>query len=255
MKIQAVTFDLWQTLIADTLELRDKRDNLRNIKMREVLYSAGFDFNVEKISSANSNVLARLTETWLKNRDENIPFHLTTFLNELKISSFHKLDKSFIKDLENAYVSILMDVPPVLVKNAKSVLIDLRNSGFKLGLICNTGRIPGSTLRVLLSEFNILEYFTFLCFSNEQGIRKPCREIFEYVLEKLGSEPSKAVHVGDNPGTDIQGAKNTGIKGVLFTGALFNQDSIKQEDYSCTDLIIDDLNQLPGLLKILDKRD
>jgi len=50
----------------------------------------------------------------------------------------------------------------------------------------------------------------------ELGGLKPCREVFLRLLGTVGVEPSPSVYmVGDRQDTDIQGAENAGISGML----------------------------------------
>ena len=58
------------------------------------------------------------------------------------------------------------------------------------------------------------EYFQVLVFSDEVAWAKPNIRIFRHTLGQLGLEPQEAVHVGDDPITDVIGARKTGMKAV-----------------------------------------
>jgi FMN phosphatase YigB (HAD superfamily) len=83
-------------------------------------------------------------------------------------------------------------------------------------VISNTGRTPGRVLRHLLADAGLLECFHVLAFSDEAGIRKPAAAIFHRVLDQVGVEPKAAVHVGDDPVTDVAGARAVGMRVIHY---------------------------------------
>src|SRR5438270_183071 len=84
-----------------------------------------------------------------------------------------------------------------LVNGADEVLQRLRGQ-YALGLISNTGRTPGSALRIILEKLNLIHYFDVMVFSNEHGECKPQLSIFEAVRSTLGLEFNEMLFVGDN---------------------------------------------------------
>jgi len=68
----------------------------------------------------------------------------------------------------------------------------------------------------LLDKFGLREFFDVILVSGEINKRKPSPEIFERALNALGVDAAKAVFVGDMPGLDVKGAKDTGIKAILI---------------------------------------
>jgi putative hydrolase of the HAD superfamily len=52
--------------------------------------------------------------------------------------------------------------------------------------------------------------------SAEAGVRKPSEGIFRLALEKAGVRPEEAVHVGDLPEEDGEGARRAGLRPVLI---------------------------------------
>ena len=89
---------------------------------------------------------------------------------------------------------------------------------YKLGLISDTGYSPGTHLRKLMKDNDILDYFTSFSFSNETGVSKPHEKAFNTILHELNINPSHSLHIGDIERTDVVGANNTGMISVLFTG-------------------------------------
>jgi putative hydrolase of the HAD superfamily len=56
-----------------------------------------------------------------------------------------------------------------------------------------------------------------MLFSDEIGIRKPNKQIFQTAAEKSKTQPCSIVHVGDNLKCDVWGAKNAGFKAIHFS--------------------------------------
>jgi len=66
----------------------------------------------------------------------------------------------------------------------------------------------------LLAAFHVTKFFDLMIFSEEVGIRKPDRKIFNMAACGLMVTPCEVVHVGDNLKSDACGAKNVGFKAV-----------------------------------------
>jgi putative hydrolase of the HAD superfamily len=67
----------------------------------------------------------------------------------------------------------------------------------------------------LLQNLELARHFEVLSISARVGFQKPHPAIFEHALELLGISPGDAVHVGDDPTTDVVGARRAGIEPVL----------------------------------------
>lgn len=84
---------------------------------------------------------------------------------------------------------------------------------YRLLLLSNTNEIHFRQFSPDCRElFNI---FGKLYLSYEIGLRKPNREIYEYVLKDSGLRAGECLFIDDTP-ENIEGAKKTGIDSVLF---------------------------------------
>ncbi len=101
----------------------------------------------------------------------------------------------------------------VPIPGAKEALEALRNRGLRLAVVSNgDGQAPRR-----LREAGMAEYFEEIIDSGNVGVEKPDPRIFLLTLEKLGVEPSRAVHVGDFYQVDVLGARKAGLKeGILI---------------------------------------
>lgn len=59
-------------------------------------------------------------------------------------------------------------------------------------------------------------YFSIIISADEVGLSKPHPAPFVTALERAGVEPQQAVHIGDHPGDDIQGALDVGMHTLWF---------------------------------------
>lgn len=66
-------------------------------------------------------------------------------------------------------------------------------------------------LRPILADLGLAHCFTQLCLSSELGADKPDPFIFESALKLAGVSADEALHVGDDPVRDWQGAEAAGI--------------------------------------------
>ncbi|MGH9395340.1 MAG: HAD family hydrolase, partial [Terriglobia bacterium] len=88
----------------------------------------------------------------------------------------------------------------------------LRGRGYFLGVVSNAlGQIEAQLQRVGLAAC-----FEFILDSHIVGVEKPHPEIFQLALARCGFSPSEALFVGDLYSTDIGGAQNAGLNGVLI---------------------------------------
>jgi FMN phosphatase YigB (HAD superfamily) len=118
-----------------------------------------------------------------------------------------------------AALEVVVDATPFRVApGALSVLAELRELGYQVGVISNTVGEPGRFLRPILRRLGFDRFVGTYAFSDEHPWTKPAPELFFTVLTALGSEPAAAVHVGDG-WSDVEGARRAGFAGtVLFTG-------------------------------------
>ncbi len=92
------------------------------------------------------------------------------------------------------------------------VLRDLRGRGLKIGVVSNWD----SRLQTISDGLGLSDLVDFLVISAQAGVRKPDPAIFRIALEKAGVRPEDAVHVGDLPEEDAEGARRAGLRPYLI---------------------------------------
>ena len=68
----------------------------------------------------------------------------------------------------------------------------------------------------MLERSGIGDRFDAVVTSARAGARKPDPEIFATALRLAGCEPAEALHVGDTPAEDVEGATAAGIAALLI---------------------------------------
>ena len=111
---------------------------------------------------------------------------------------------------------------------------------FRLGLVSNAQSL---FTRPELEQLGLRPFFDPLVISSEVGVRKPGREIFERALATAGTDPAHALHVGDDPHADVEGAAALGIRTCLVGPAVR-----RAELRVAPDLRADSVAELPALL-------
>jgi putative hydrolase of the HAD superfamily len=93
-----------------------------------------------------------------------------------------------------------------------AVLDALRAGGVRVGVISNWDtRLPE-----LLRQLDLARRFDALVYSSAVGVEKPDSRIFRRALRELGVEAGAALHVGDNPLEDVEGALAAGLRALLL---------------------------------------
>jgi putative hydrolase of the HAD superfamily len=95
---------------------------------------------------------------------------------------------------------------------AEPMLIRLKDSGLKLGVISNFDY----RLYRILDGLNLKRHFDSITISSEAGYAKPRRELFEAALSRLEVAAEDALHVGDSEHLDFEGARAAGLASVLI---------------------------------------
>ncbi|MFC7375002.1 MULTISPECIES: HAD family hydrolase [unclassified Brachybacterium] len=89
-----------------------------------------------------------------------------------------------------------------------------RQRGIVVGIVSNT--ISGRGVREILEDYGISAHIGPAAYSDEIGVRKPGRAIFEAALEALPSDRADVVYVGDKALNDGRGGRDAGIGTVCL---------------------------------------
>lgn len=197
---KVLTFDIWNTLL-------DLKSFYRILS--------------EKISQAESKdeeeVFKKINEAYkkaLKMRLEGnfrriIIDSAEVFSSEIGITS-ESLFRAVSGAIEDPRISSLA------YSDALPALSSLKKMNMRLVLLGNVMFWPGMVTRIILMKNGILDYFDFSIFSDEVGVSKPSKEMFDMVSKKFNCNNSEIIHVGDSLENDFAGALLAGAKAVLI---------------------------------------
>ncbi len=214
--IKAIAFDLWETVITNTSDASRAHERLRLEQMEQILADRGFAATAERIHRAYGRVWYRCQELyWSVDQDIPCRTQIDHFLEELELERT-TLDEATLAALEEAYAMAAVEILPSIIGGAQEVLSELKQRGYLLGLISNTGRTPGYALRTVLERLGLAQFFDAMVFSDEHGECKPRRSIFENLRLALHVSFDEMLFVGDNLYVDVHGAQRCGMIGVHF---------------------------------------
>jgi putative hydrolase of the HAD superfamily len=96
--------------------------------------------------------------------------------------------------------------------NAVGTLAQLKNQGYKLGLLSNCSiEIP-----ILWQETAFASLIDNPIFSSREGLKKPDPRIYHLACERLGVAPEDCLYVADGENHELKAAAEVGIHPVLI---------------------------------------
>ncbi len=156
-------------------------------------------------------------------------------LDEAGFPQEQLLEKS--KALDPLYLSIL-GTKTRLVDGAREMLQYLKDKGYRIGMISN-GFYEVQYRKMRSSQVD--HFFEVVVLSDDLGVNKPDRRIFDHALKKAGATAETSVIVGDNPDTDIAGALAAGWRAVFFNPK-------GENDVNNDAIVITHLNEIESIL-------
>lgn len=99
-----------------------------------------------------------------------------------------------------------------LFEGSEKVLSYLQKK-YTLHIISN-GFKETTLIKMDLCKLN--PYFTNVVISEDVGVNKPDKAIFEHALKKAGAQKEESIMIGDSIEADIRGAQDFGMKAIFF---------------------------------------
>ncbi|MHA2244478.1 MAG: HAD-IA family hydrolase [Candidatus Hodarchaeales archaeon] len=188
----------------------------------------------------------RKAETWvLFRRKPGLLFtdldqrkYQNVFYGQLGIKSRKKINQIERKIAEQ------LEMDFVLEKGAKMLLSILKQK-YQIGLISNWD----DSMRDILQDLGILDYFDSITLSEDVGVSKPDLEIFRSALADFSDiKPKETVYVGDDYQNDIIPAQKMKMFAILYDkGSAGMHGRPFQTEARC--IKIKELMELPNILK------
>lgn len=100
-------------------------------------------------------------------------------------------------------------------------LIYLKSQGYRLAVISN-----GITIKQWekLVRLNVYSFFDAVITSEEVGVEKPHKLIYDVALRKMNGNPEKSVMIGNKLKEDGLGAVNAGMSAILVNSDVTEED-------------------------------
>lgn len=86
---------------------------------------------------------------------------------------------------------------------------------------------------VKLRSAGLTNFFIEVVSADTIGYQKPSREIFDYVIDKIGASCDECIMIGDNLEADVKGALNAGIDCVFFNPSGTRHQTKTTYEISC----------------------
>ncbi len=138
---------------------------------------------------------------------------------DLRVGRFLRaLNKYGIDDFKiaecysTAYIALCPHLT-LLFPNTIETLEDLKSRGKKLHIITNGF---SEVQHVKLQKSGLIDFFDVVICSDTIGVNKPEPKIFLEAIAQAGADARTSAMIGDHLETDVLGANQVGMQGILF---------------------------------------
>lgn len=207
MRIRAVFFDLFETLITEFAD--GKRISNRHYDYKQLLGLSHEDYKL----------------AWCKHQDGRMRGDFETYSDVIRAILASRNLPANEAIIESLYQDRVKEkYIPFQSKNAEvlELLRVLKGSQIKIGLIsnCTEEEVRGWHHSVLS------DYFDDYLFSYQVGMSKPDKGIYILACERLGVQPEESLFVGDGGSNELLGAVEAGLN---VAHAIWFHSSIKSD--------------------------
>jgi putative hydrolase of the HAD superfamily len=209
-----LSFDLWLTLIKSNPEFKIKR----NLLFRDFF---AVDCPIEKVTE-----VVRYYDVLCNNINEKTGLNFDTYeIYYLILSALNvKINEIETEQLNVFYTEtellFLEYKPELLYPNIQNLFREVTAQEKTINILSNTAFIKGSTLRKVISHYELSDYFEFQIYSDEVGFSKPNPKIFQLVFDQINNfkplQKKEVLHIGDNIVADYNGAIGFGFDAHLL---------------------------------------
>ena len=134
-----------------------------------------------------------------------------TLLKQLGLS---KLKGPWVHETTLRYWKTYAGASPVFY-DTMSTIHRLKKAGFRFGMVSDSDGTPGMKMKRIRQQPFLKSLEAIVVAGEDTPGVKPTRRPFTLVARRLGLQPGNCVYIGDNPNTDIEGAKGVGMMMIL----------------------------------------
>lgn len=193
MKVEAVIFDIEDTLYDASLQMRMARFNAIR-----AMIEAGLPIDLENGYKKLEEIVNQYGEHYNKHFDRLLE-HLGLRWNPRVIAA----GVLAYRETSQAYLKPFPDTIPTIIK--------LRDQGYRLGVVSDGIAVKEWQKLIQLGVHHL---FHSVVISEEYGFKELTSELFEKCLEELNAEPSKSIYVSSRPNKAILYANRAGLIAV-----------------------------------------
>jgi putative hydrolase of the HAD superfamily len=206
--IKAIGFDLFNTLItAEQDTLHDAMDRL----MRSLAHS-GFALNSDAFKRALLDATLRfLEQTKIDGRETHNRFWISAALETQGYNI--PPDDIRISRAVDDYFSAFFDHCRLIPETIE--MLETLKGQYQLGLLSNFTHSPAA--RGVIDSLGLAPFFEIVLISDDLGYRKPYPLVFVQLRDALGVKDHEMLYIGDDPVSDIAGARQAGLRPVWMT--------------------------------------
>lgn len=228
MKIQHVFFDLDHTLWDF-----DKNSDLTFFK---ILKKNNLNIDVSKFLNSYHPINRKYWELYRENKVSKADLRYYRLSDTFKKLNYD-INDDLINQLAIDYIEHLSDFNH-LIPDTLIVLNSLK-SNYRMHIITNGFK---EVQKRKLEKSKLIQYFDSVTISEDVGVKKPHKLIFDHALTAANANVENSVMIGDNFNADILGALGVGMKAIYY-------DFHKTNEQERENLII--IKNLKELIKIL----
>ena len=218
--IKAVFFDMYNTLLC--------YNPPREESQAQALKKLGLDLLPEQLSAP----IVAADEYFY---EENAKLALAKRTDEEKMKLWSQYEVVLLKEAgvtptKELITGMLMEMKNfkyemVLYDDVIAALDEIRSRDLITGLISNVDK----DITEMLERLQLDTLLDVIVTSQEVGVTKPHRKIFEAAVTKSGVKPEEILYIGDQYKVDVQGCINVGMVGILLDRAgYYENDGISE---------------------------
>lgn len=248
--LQAITFDFWDTLVADDSDEKRRaalglptKPQARLQLLVDDITAHHPNITPEQIAEAFKYANQQFNQAWKQeHHTPSVAARLKNAYDHLKIPLTPDFPK-VVRLVEEMEVLI----PPNFVPGVNETLAEL-SKHYTLAIISDTIHTTGKGLRTLMERQGILKYFSVFVFSDEAGASKPSPVVFERASKELDVPFAHMAHVGDRESNDVQGPLALGMKSIMFVEVIDRDSANTKANAVCRKF-----TDLPNVVQEIDR--
>ncbi|MBW1883719.1 MAG: HAD family hydrolase [Deltaproteobacteria bacterium] len=246
--IRGIAFDLFDTLVDQDhelllpVEVEGRRVSSTTPQLfRHVTQYAGISLSLGEFADLQREVDRELFRETLK---EGIECPTLRRFEALVERLGHGRDLTLAAGLTTVHMSALREA--VTIPAHHEAILAALAAEHRLALCSNFSH--AETAHAILDEASFTQHLASVVISEEIGIRKPRREIFDAVVRCLDLAPEEILHVGDSLRADVAGAAACGMRTVWLTRQIADPDAdLEAYEGPRPEFALEDLIDLPVL--------